>query len=261
MGYGRNERYYISTGEQHKLYTLRVSFTEPGSGYIDEDGEFVDGNWQDRDWHIKNLGNDEVRVLGHVRAYERYNKVRVSNKDSFFSDLNAIATKTEVAARERRIRHARWNKIREALRSTPELSGLLKVDHHITKDIRSKVINHPEWTLSKAQINLLRKLQADTQNPEINVPIPARFFDGRNRIEGKIVSVKLHENDFGASYKMTVKVTEAEGVWLVWGSVPSSIDTWDRDITGESVAFDATLAHGNDKHFGFFKRPTKAILT
>ncbi len=71
---------------------------------------------------------------------------------------------------------------------------------------------------------------------------------GRVEVTGKVVSVKVHESDYGSQLKMTVKVETPEGSWLVWTTVPAQIA--EQEIKGKTVRFTATLSAGNTPPFG-----------
>jgi hypothetical protein len=93
--------------------------------------------------------------------------------------------------------------------------------------------------------------------------------EGKVTVEGEVVSVKWHENDFGGCLKMTVKT---DAGWLVWSTVPSAIAGGDSHLDetegwittpqldrGARVRFSATLTRSDsDPLFAFAKRPTKA---
>lgn len=86
---------------------------------------------------------------------------------------------------------------------------------------------------------------------EAKVPAP----EGRLEFQGEVVSRKYHDNDFGGAMKITVKVTEPKGVWLVWVTEPSSLEC----EKGDTVKMTATLSRSDrDESFAFGKRPTKA---
>ena len=97
---------------------------------------------------------------------------------------------------------------------------------------------------------------------------------GKVQVEGKVLSFRVVENEYGSTLKMRV-VTD--GGWTVWGTVPASIaDKWeeveeddgyifDRLVegvkAGDRVRFCATVSPSDDDElFGFFKRPTKAEI-
>lgn len=78
--------------------------------------------------------------------------------------------------------------------------------------------------------------------------------EGRQTVEGRVVSTKWVENDFGGTFKMLVEMADGN---RVYGTVPSSLDP----ERGDLVKFDAKLeASRDDVHFGFFSRPTKAAI-
>lgn len=78
---------------------------------------------------------------------------------------------------------------------------------------------------------------------------------GRKAILGTVLSLKWIENEFGSTLKMLVKTSEGN---RIFGTIPASI----RTITevGSDVSFTATIEPKED-HFGFFSRPTKALIT
>lgn len=158
------------------------------------------------------------------------------------------------------------------LATRPGLREALSQNHRISMDLEAKLSSF--GSLSEAQIALAFKLHSEAFCParpsETNVAAP----EGRQVIHGVVVSVKEHRGDFGDSLKMTVKVTTAAGVFLCWGTVPSSLTarTWSpyqsdhagaltSEITkGTEVEFTATLTRGREPHFAFFKRPTNARI-
>jgi hypothetical protein len=85
----------------------------------------------------------------------------------------------------------------------------------------------------------------------------------RIQVTGTVIKVDWKENGFGGRQVMTVK--HADG-WLVWGTVPASLNVADDGFTtidsgvqtGDTVTFTATVEASDRPDFGFFKRPTKA---
>jgi len=104
-------------------------------------------------------------------------------------------------------------------------------------------------------------------------PAPTAVVEGRIEITGKVLAAKLHENDFGSRFVMTV--LDDRG-FKVWGTIPAS-------LTNDLIGFDYYDANGmyqrheprrdarvrftamverseRDETFGFFKRPSKAEI-
>jgi hypothetical protein len=83
--------------------------------------------------------------------------------------------------------------------------------------------------------------------------------DGRQTIEGIIVSEKYTETVYGRQHKMLVKMDDGN---KVFGTMPDSIehavyDTERETAVGMRIKFDAKVEPKED-HFGFYSRPTKA---
>lgn len=100
-------------------------------------------------------------------------------------------------------------------------------------------------------------------------PVP----EGRYEIVGQIIKTAWQDNDFGGRLVMTVKDDRG---FLVWGSVPASLDDDLHDLLVEldaedfvhmvksheiRVSFTAAVERGDRDHtFGFYKRPSKAQI-
>lgn len=85
-------------------------------------------------------------------------------------------------------------------------------------------------------------------------PCPA----GRIWVEGRVLSTKTQENDFGTRCVMTV---EDDRGFRVWGTEPSTIKgaPYGDEIRGRRIKFKATIERSDrDEFFGFFKRPSNA---
>jgi len=168
-----------------------------------------------------------------------------------------------------RARHDRKKALREFVKgSSKELRVALRCKHAITLDIRGKLIRNAAKfgaNLTEKQQALVLKLAAQeaekaTRPVEVNVPAPV--VEGKRvTIIGDVVSIKTYESDFGSSEKITVKVKTEAGVWLAWGTAPSSLLCDCSEIGGIKgcrVQFDAVLKAGREPHFALFSRPTKA---
>lgn len=84
---------------------------------------------------------------------------------------------------------------------------------------------------------------------------------GKVQVTGEIVKTKIHDGQYGMSYKMIVKAPEG---WSVWATIPTALrGTVDSvaDLEGKTVTFLATLERSDrDALFAFAKRPTRAEL-
>lgn len=130
-------------------------------------------------------------------------------------------------------------------------------DHPIVADIRRKLREY--GSISDKQIALVHKLAAESKlpPPEPERHVPAPVGDARVKVSGVVVGKKWHDNGYGETLKLTVKVETPDGTWLCWGSAPSKLGPVDR---GDTIAFEAKLEGGDTPHFAFFKRPTKAEI-
>lgn len=84
--------------------------------------------------------------------------------------------------------------------------------------------------------------------------------EGKQTIEGVIVSTRIDSGPYGNVRKMQVKLDDHN---KVWGTMPVSIEDaiWnssdDADAKGKRVSFTATFTRSDsDEHFSFYKRPT-----
>lgn len=89
---------------------------------------------------------------------------------------------------------------------------------------------------------------------------------GKREVEGQVVSIKSRESQYGTQTKMVVVMDDGN---KVWGTVPEAFWRWAAsdegetqsrytEMEGQRVKFTATVERSDDdKHFGFFKRPTK----
>jgi hypothetical protein len=115
------------------------------------------------------------------------------------------------------------------------------------------------------------KREADAEALKSVAPLA----EGKREIVGEVVSTKWVESDYSAygTHKMLVKLDDGT---KVWGSVPRSLDDLTisshddegniveaqiETLVGQRVSFSAQVERSrDDEHFGFFKRPTKAVL-
>jgi hypothetical protein len=131
----------------------------------------------------------------------------------------------------------------------------------ILADLHAKTIFY--GSLTEKQVAFARKLGDEILNPrpaEVHVPAPTG--QGRVKVDGTVVAIREVPDRFSyrpdaVAFKMIVRVEAEGGCWLCWSSIPGAIRTVQR---GDRVRFVATLEPGNDPHFAFAKRPSKAEL-
>jgi hypothetical protein len=133
-------------------------------------------------------------------------------------------------------------------------------NHRTLRDIVGRLV---KWgSISPKQMDFVRVLVRKIEDqPRIDAERAAERAaaedcpEGRRVVEGTVVKAGWHENEYGGRNVMTVKSDDG---WLVWGSVPSSIEVG----RGDRVRFTGTLQQSDrDSKFGFFKRPSKAEVT
>lgn len=121
-------------------------------------------------------------------------------------------------------------------------------------------------TAGQVEADAVNALLAEADERDAN---RAEVVTGRREVTGVVVSTKWVENNYGGSFKMLVQ----EGDCRLWGSVPSSISggggynendeyVYTEGVKeGDHVRFTATIERSDrDSDFGFFSRPTKAVV-
>lgn len=135
-----------------------------------------------------------------------------------------------------------------------------ETDEELNKDesfVYSLACNLRRWgALSPKQIQAIqngidRKKQRAAEAEALQHVEP--LTEGRYEIEGEILTIQQRESDYGFVTKMLVKMDDGN---KVWGTKPSKLYGIDQ---GARVKFTARITPStDDKHFGFFSRPTKA---
>ena len=159
-------------------------------------------------------------------------------------DLRAVAVQKRVRAEARDAFYA----------SHPGLQEALGLDHDVLRDMAGKLYRY--GSLSVKQVAYAMKLADEVLHPkpeEAHVPAP----EGRVDVQGRVVSMKEQDSDWGTVVKMLVKTETQEGSWLCWVTCPDALAAY--DLRGQEVEFTATLTRSDrDDYFAFGKRPTRA---
>jgi len=133
-----------------------------------------------------------------------------------------------------------------------------------------------EWGYSEKMIAALEKIAEKRAGAAFEAESADPVVAGRVEIKGTVISTKSYETDYGTAYKMLVK---DERGFKVFGSIPTNLwseveflgayrkSAWNETdgvmtkLVGMELQFTATVeASRNDKSFGFFKRPAKAVI-
>lgn len=172
----------------------------------------------------------------------------------------AERSKRRARAEKKRIdQRRRWKMqgvegAREYLANNPEVHAALRASG---KDPRRDLAkNLVRWgKLSEKQAAFAIRL-AQPKPPEAqkcDIPIVGH----RAEMVGTVLSIKEVETPYGIQDKMLVEVACEEGVYRVFGTVPSAIS---RGVKrGSVVKFFATVQR-KEFGFGFFSRPSKAEI-
>lgn len=116
------------------------------------------------------------------------------------------------------------------------------------------------WLAEAYQRHLTELANKPEPKPEPE-PEQVPVVEGRYEIVGTIISLKCVETAYGESWKMLVEAeSDKGGVFRVFGTYPKALDDADAD-RGDKVRFTAQVTRsGKDESFGFFKRPTGAVV-
>lgn len=184
----------------------------------------------------------------------------------FFADmLHAIVrfgslTERQLEAVERsRVAFSEWNAdtstedVREYLDSVPEPTKGESLS--FVQRIKRQASCKP---LTDGQIEAIRRL---AEKGAVEAPA---ISEGRQTIEGTIVSVKEYDNDFGTALKMIVESNDGN---RFYSTVPAALTECkllpDGTISGRvleaaKIRFTATVSVNGDPNFGRCSRPSKA---
>ncbi len=190
-------------------------------------------------------------TLGHECAA----KYEMLADRSEWAELKGAAL-AKVARRLRLV--SRVAEARRFLAGAPAVRRALRLRHRITRDLARSLVSFGSLTPKQVALALKLEREAATRSAVgelVKVPVPAAALDGRVVLEGRVLSVKLHEGAFGDSLKMTVAVDAPGGVFLAWGTCPRSLP---GELVGARVRFSAALKPGREAHFALFSRPTGA---
>jgi|TARA_Y100000296_G_scaffold33464_1_gene38739 hypothetical protein len=187
----------------------------------------------------RDLQTGKTRALGYLTEIDLEDAYAIYDDDM---DLTTLRSK-------RIIKSAQW-----------QLNTL--------KDIIGKLVKY--GSISEKQVAFVRKLtdqlqdvaRRDDEAVVEDAAETARLAklpdmpEGRYEITGEIVSIKQYGDEYYGDtwYKMLVKTDEG---YKYWGSLPAALNACER---GDRVTFRGKVTRSDDDRlFGFYSRPTKAV--
>jgi hypothetical protein len=220
-------------------------------------------DWRKKVHHCAHCGNGMVRWITAV-LHHPTGEVCVFGSDCTkrleFEDKHAFKLAQLMAAAEaRKVRFTVYNKRKSFLDANPALAdAMVHVDDAVhaknffVKDVLAKLDRYGD--LSEKQVaavvaSLARDVEwavkraTEAAEPKGDAP------SGRTEVTGTVLSMKEHENAFGFTMKMTLKLTNGARVWV---TAPGSESLEKGDV----VTLRATWTPSkDDKSFAFGSRP------
>jgi len=141
--------------------------------------------------------------------------------------------------------------------------GKSTTDMVTVRDIVSKIVKY--GNPSDKQLNFVRMLIKNIHGHkerqakwDAEKAKAADLPEGRQVVNGTVLKEEWRDAiDFQCAARHVMTVKSVHG-WMVWGTVPASIDSVKR---GDIIEFTATLqVSDKDPKFGFHKRPSKATI-
>jgi hypothetical protein len=217
---------------------------------------------------------EDFLAIGEVCAEGRFEYSK--------AEFDRMRKEAQLDREKQRIKKA-WDAFK-AKWSTIDWDGLYASSNSFIQDVLRR--GRQYGSISEKQINALCNAlkrdeeYAERKANEVEVPKMA-VVNGKQTVEGQIVSTRLQESQFGTVMKMLVVCQGSEGEFKLWGSVPTfkvkceHVDpgcycysdakgnkfAYASVGVGDVVRFNADVsASADDPFFGFFKRPTKASV-
>lgn len=191
---------------------------------------------------------NQIIVVGHICA-ERFH---LESRGAWIQEQ----VRRQKEANERR--NSTLNAARQWLTENQDLIPIIGEEaqptHHILINLKNNLF---QWgQLTEKQAELARKIDKELKTPKVEGLKTDVIVGKAITITGRVIITRANKSSFGyhqMEYKMLV---EDDRGFRVWGSIPSSIGSTERN---DRVTFIAdTERSKEDSSFGFFKRPRKA---
>jgi hypothetical protein len=242
-------------GSWHGIQTTGTCYGCDGSGH----GRDARVKGYSKDAYARYAKRKEANLARKNLKIERENKERL---DNFREELDAIEELgTALLPVLRRTWIKSYNKCNDSWGFMDKVANTLLVipnrDFYVPADESELILRSREelsklWIVkSPKTIDALRNMLARKIEQDKEKESSANWtVEGRQEIEGEILTTKFVESDYGTTEKMLLKLSDGR---KCWGTVPSKLDKFD---IGDIVSIKATISISrDDKTFAFFKRP------
>lgn len=206
---------------------------------------------------VRYLPTGQHFIVGETCADERMELTNRGQHDSRIARMNADATKQRLARLE-----ARATFYREHPAEAAYLYDESRPYNGFMSDLARKLEQYGE--LSEKQLACVtREVERESKREEriaadaIALADAPPLAEGRYQYEGTVVYTAVRDGGYGPVLKMIVKLDDGN---KIWSTVPDSLYTGDV-LVGQRVRLTATVERSqDDEHFGFAKRPAKAVV-
>lgn len=212
-------------------------------------------------------GGDGKGKLEHRRLYTQAQAEKLVARKEKARITREKKKAAELAARKADSRSALNTDITEEFKQllgkAKQTAGLTDPNEFIQRQITklaSILESGEEWGWSENRRNAVEsifenilKLRANQKRADIAREDRSEWItEGRQVIEGEVVSCKEKESEWGVAWKLVI----TDGIRKYYGTLPRALDIPER---GTTIKIKGTVTRANDDPlFGFFKRPVAA---
>jgi ribosomal protein L36 len=142
-----------------------------------------------------------------------------------------------------------------AAENLSDTTNLSDYEYNLSVVVRAGRVNSRTAGLAASLLAAAGRAKAKATEKAERSPVPVT--DDRVVVAGTVLKLDTRDDGYGVKLVMTVQADEG---YVLWGTVPSSLDSYENPLqTGDRVTFSAKLERSDkDETFGFYKRPTKA---
>lgn len=198
---------------------------------------------------FKHLPTGQYVVVGHQCADNAFghDDRRAYDQNKLRNQMKAFRERARVKAQ-----------VEQFFADNPGLEEALRFDHPISQDMLKRLFQR--GYLSEKQVAFAIRLpaqeldrQRQREEREEKLKSAPDWTEGRQEIEGTVLSTRVDATGFGYVTKMLVELDDGR---RCWGTAPEAI--LDSETKGVRLVFNGTIQPSeDDPKFAFFKRPAK----